>query len=60
MTFFSGLNPFTFSKLKNKELVWEILVQKVSNMIQVWFTLKGKVKKTRRCPVNQLKHFAVQ
>ena len=43
--FFSGANPFTFSMLKKKELVWELLVQKVSNFIQALFILKGKVKR---------------
>ena len=57
---FYGMNPFTFSKLKSKEYVWELLVQKVSNLMQAWFILKGKVKKIGRCPVNQLKLFAVQ
>ena len=58
--FFNGMNPFTFSKLKSKEYVRELLVQKVSNLMQAWFPLKGKVKKTGRCPVNQLNFFAVQ
>ena len=57
---FYGKNPFTFSKLKSKEYVRELLVQKVSNLMQAWFTLKGKDKKIGRCPVNQLKLFAVQ
>ena len=58
--FFNGMNPFTFSKLKSKEYVRELLVQKVKNLMQAWFTLKGKVKKIGRYPVNQLKIFAVQ
>ena len=45
---------------KVEEYVRELLVQKVSNLMQAWFTLKGKVKKIGRCPVNQLKLFAVQ
>ena len=57
--FFNGMNPFTFSKLKSKEYVGELLVQKVSNLMQSWFTLKGKIKKIGRCPVNQFKLFAV-
>ena len=57
---FYGMNPFTFSKMKSKEYVRELLVQKVSNLMQAWFTLKGEVKKIGRCPVNQLKLFAVQ
>ena len=57
---FYGMNPFTFSKLKSKEYVRELLVQKVSNLMQAWFTLKGKVKKIGRCPVNHLKFFTVQ
>ena len=32
---FYGMNPFTFSKLKSKEYVRELLVQKVSNLMQV-------------------------
>ena len=58
--FFNGMNPFTFSKLKSKKYVRELLVQKVKNLMQAWFTLKGKVKKIGRYPVNQLKLFAVQ
>ena len=58
--FFNGMNPFTFSKLKSKEYVKKLLVQKVSNLMQALFTVKGKVKKIGRCPVNQLKLFAVQ
>ena len=57
---FGGMNPFTFSKLKSKECVRGLLVQKVSNLMQACFTLKDKVKKSGRCPVNQLKPFAVQ
>ena len=56
----NGMNPFTFSKLKSKEFVRELLVQKVSKLIEAWFTLKAKVKKMRSCPVKQLKLFAVQ
>ena len=58
--FFNGMNPFTFSKLKSKEYVRELLVQKVSNLMQAWFTFKGKVKKIGRCPVNQFKFFAIE
>ena len=58
--FFNGMNPFIFSKLKSKEYVRELLVQKVIYLLQVWFTLKGKVEKIGRCPVNQLKLFSVQ
>ena len=57
---FNGMNPFTFSELKSKEFVWELLVQKFSKLKQAWMTLKGKVKKIRRCPVNQLKIFDEQ
>ena len=56
---FNGMNPFTFSKLKSKEYARELLVQKVSYLMQAWFTLKGKVKKIGRCHVNELKLFAV-
>ena len=45
---FNGMNPFTFSKLKSKEFVWELLVQNFSKLKQAWFTLKGKFKKIRR------------
>ena len=58
--FFNDMNPLTFSKLKSKELVRELFVQKVGKVMQAWLTLKGKVKRIRCCPVNQLKHFAVQ
>ena len=54
------MNPFTLSKLKSKDFVRELFVQKVSKLKQVWMTLKGKVKKIRRCPVNQLKLFDEQ
>ena len=54
------MNPFTFSKLKSKEFVWELFVQKVSKLKQAWLTLKGKVKKMKRCPVNQLQLFDEQ
>ena len=53
--FFDGLNPFTISKLKSKEFVGELLIQKVSKMMQAWLILKSNVKKIRRCPMNQLK-----
>ena len=42
------MNPFTFSELKSKEFVWELLVQNFSKLKQAWFTLKGKFKKIRR------------
>ena len=58
--FFSGMIPFTFSKLKSKEFIKEFLIQKVSKLLQAWFTEKGKVKMIRRCPVSQFKFFAVQ
>ena len=58
--FFIAMNPFNFSKLMSKEFVRELLVQKVSKLIQAWFILKVKVEKIGRCPVNQLKLFAVQ
>ena len=51
--YFSGMNPFTFSKLKSQKLEKEFLVQKVSKLMQAWFTLKGNVKQIRRGPVNQ-------
>ena len=57
---FSGLIPFTFSKLKSEEFIKEFLVQKVNKLLQAWFILKGKVKKIRCCPANQLKRFDVQ
>ena len=57
---FYGMNTFTFSKLKSKEYVRELLDQKVSYLMQAWFTLKVKVEKIGRCPVNQLKLFSVQ
>ena len=51
---------FTFSKLKSKEFAEDPIVHKVSELIHACFTLKGKVKKIRCCPVNQLKFFDVQ
>ena len=53
-------NQFIFSKLKSKEFAEEFIVRRVSELIYAWFTLKGKVKKIRCCPVNQLKLFDVQ
>ena len=35
---FSGMIPFTFSKLKSKEFIKEFLMQKVSKLLQAWFT----------------------
>ena len=55
--FFSRMIPFTLSKLKGKELAEKLIVHKVSELMHVWFALKGKVKKNRCCPVNQLKFF---
>ena len=58
--FLSSKNQFILSKLKSKEFAEELIVHKVNELMQAWFTLKGKVKKIRSCPVNQLKLFAVQ
>ena len=58
--FFSSKNQFILSKLKSKEFAEELIVHKVSELMQAWFTLKGKVKKIRSCPVNHFKLFAVQ
>ena len=44
---YSGKNPFTFSKLNSKEFEEKIIVLRVSELMHVWFTLKGKVKKIR-------------
>ena len=54
----SGMNPLRVSKFKSRDYVSEF--QKASNLMQAQLTLKGKVKKIRRCPVNQLKLFDVQ
>ena len=51
--FLSSKNQFILSKLKNKEFAEELIVRKVSELMHAWFTLKGKVKKIRCCPVNQ-------
>ena len=56
--YLSGMNPLTVPKFKSRDYVSEF--QKASNLMQAWLTLKGKVKKIRRCPVNQLKPFDVQ
>ena len=56
--YLSGMNPLTVSKFESRDYVSEF--QKASNLMQAWLTLKGKVKKIRRCPVNQLKLFDVQ
>ena len=58
--FFGSKNQFFFSKLKSKEFADELIVHKVSELMHAWFTLRGKVKRTKRCPVNHLKLFAVQ
>ena len=52
---FSSNNQFILSKLKSKEFAEELIVHKVRELMQAWFTLKGKVKKIRSCPLNQLK-----
>ena len=57
---FSSTNQFILPNLKSKEFAEELIVHKVSELMQAWFTLKGKVKKIRSCPVNQLKLLAVQ
>ena len=57
---FSGMNPFTLSKLKSIDFAEKINVHRVSELMHVWFTFKGTAKKIWRCPVNQLKLFAVQ
>ena len=58
--FLSSKNRFILSKLKSKEFAEELIVHKVSELMQAWFTLKGNVKKIGSCPVNQLEIFAVQ
>ena len=58
--FFSSKNQFNFSKLQSKEFAEEFFVRKVCELMYEWFTLKGKVKKIKCCPVNQLKLFDVQ
>ena len=57
---FSSKNQFILSKLKSKEFTEELIVHKVRELMQAWFTLNGKVKKIRSCPLNHLKLFAVQ
>ena len=58
--FFCSKNQFVLPKLKSKEFAKALTVHKVTELIDAWFTLKGKVRKIRRYPVNQLKLFAVQ
>ena len=58
--FFSSRNQFKFSKLKSKEFAEEFIVRKVCELMYEWFTLKGKIKKIRCCPVNQLRLFDAQ
>ena len=58
--FLISKNQFILSKLKSKEFAEELIVHKVSELMQAWSTLKGKVKKIRSCAVNQFKLFAVQ
>ena len=43
---FSGMNPFTLSKLKSKEFAEKLIVHRVSELMHVWFNLKVKVKKS--------------
>ena len=57
---FCSKNQFILSKLKSKEFAEELIVHKVTELMQAWFTLKSKDKKIRSCPVNQMKLFAVQ
>ena len=56
--YLSGMNPLRVSKFKSRDYVSEF--QKAGNFMQAWLTVKGKIKKIRRCPVNQLKLFDVQ
>ena len=56
---FSVMNPFTLSKMKSKEFTEALIEHKVSELMHVWFALKGIVKKIRCCPVNQMKLFDV-
>ena len=54
---FSSKNESALPKLKSREFAKALTVHNVSELMHAWFTLKGKVKKIRRCPVNQLKLF---
>ena len=53
-------NQFILSKLNSKDFAEAPIVRKISELMHAWFTLKGKVKKIRCCPMNQLKLFNVQ
>ena len=54
---FSSKNQFTFSKLKSKEFAEELIVHKVRELMQAWFTLKGKVKKDQELPIEPFETF---
>ena len=58
--FFSSKNQTILSKLNSKDFAEELIVRKVSELMQTWFTLKGEVKNIRCCPVNQLQLSDVQ
>ena len=58
--FLNSKNQFILSKLNSKDFAEELIVRKVSELMHAWFTLKGKDKKIRCSPVNQLKLFPVQ
>ena len=58
--FFGIRNQFILSKLNSKNFAEALIVRKISELMHALFTLKGKVKKIRCCPMNQLKLFNVQ
>ena len=45
---------------EKKEFAKTLAVLKFTELMHAWFIFKGKLKKIWRCPVNQLKRFAVQ
>ena len=54
---FSGMNPFTLSKLQSKEFAEKLIVHRVSELMHVWFNLKVKVKKNQVLPCESIKTF---
>ena len=58
--FLNSKNQFILSKLNSKDFAEELIVRKVSVLMNAWFTLKINDRKIRCCPVNQLKIFPVQ
>ena len=53
----SSKNQFILSKLKSQEFPEELIVHKVRELMQAWFTLKGKVRKDQELPLEPFETF---